>query len=116
MKALALAAAMAALAQPALAGACVENGAPLTGRFEWASLTAPNGKPIPAPFVVLDTSICTVSGAQGRRVTLELKDDAALNGLAAGAVLTVTGDYAAPDAQWNSADIVATNAVIVSRP
>jgi len=116
MKMIAVVLAVLACAPAAAAGPCLSDGAALTGRFEWASLTAPRGKPIPAPFLVLEKPICTQSGAQGTRVVLELQDSAGLERIAIGATLTVRGNYAAPQDGWNTADIVAANAVIVSRP
>jgi hypothetical protein len=113
MASAALAATMLAAATPA----CTADGTPLTGRFEWQSLTRPNGKPIPAPYALLDLPMC-IRTPQGVTVTSGLlrlfpRDDAALQGLHTGDSLIVIGHYREPDDFKANGDIGAYDAQIV---
>ena len=112
MRAVAGALAMLAVAQGAQA-ACIADGAAVTGRFEWLSLTRPNGKPIPAPHVLLDVPVC-VNTAQGV-VTSGLlrvfpRDDAVLQKLHTGDDLIVIAHYGLPDDFKANGDIGAYDA------
>jgi hypothetical protein len=96
--------------------ACTADGTPLTGRLEWLSLTRPNGKPIPAPYVQLDIPICIKSG--GTVITSGLlrvypRDEAALQGLHTGDSLIVIGSYKLPDDFKANGDIAVYDAQLV---
>jgi hypothetical protein len=101
----------------AAAPACTADGTALTGRFEWQSLTRPNGKPIPAPYALLDIPIC-IRTAQGVVLTSGLlrlfpRDEAVLQGLHTGDNLIVIGRYREPDDFKVNGDIGAYDVQIV---
>ena len=115
MRAVAGALAMLAVAQGAQA-ACIADGAAVTGRFEWQSLTRPSGKPIPAPYLLLDIPVCVHAGTDTINsgvLRLFPRDDAALQGLHAGDALIVIANYKLPDDFKANGDIGAYDAQIV---
>jgi hypothetical protein len=121
MNAVTLLAAAGALAAAPFAHAadCLKNGDTLAGRLEWRSLTAPQGKPIPAPFLVLGHVVC-VDGPEGRvkgtNVQLDFTDTDPLKNVHAGDMLAITADYRAPHGKWETGDIMADRAQTVVQP
>ena len=111
-----LSAAALGLMLAAAAPACVKDGAALTGRFEWQSLTRPNGKPIPAPYVLLDIPICIKSGETvitSGLLRVYPRDAAMLQGLHEGDALLVIGRYKLPDDFKTLGDIAVYDAQLV---
>jgi hypothetical protein len=108
-----------AYAPAACAADCLKNGDVVTGRLEWRSLTAPQGKPIPAPFLVLGDAACvdgSQSRAQGVNVQLDFAEADPLSAVREGDTLAVSADYRAPHGKWETGDIMAERAHIVTRP
>jgi hypothetical protein len=104
------------LPQSAMA-ACLQDGEAITGKLAWMSLTQPQGKPIPAPFLMLDKPACAhdaLGNVQGTRVQLLLKGIDPLQNVKEGDTLTVTANYGRPETKWHIGDIVAFDAQIVS--
>ena len=80
------------LAAAAARPLCLHDGDTVPGQFKWMSLTRPNGKPIPAPYLALDLPVCLrdKGGVHFSHVLrLQPADPTALEGLNEGDVLTV---------------------------
>jgi hypothetical protein len=92
---------------------CLQDGATVAGRFAWLSLTRPNGKPIPAPYLLLDIPVCLRDAAgvhSSGLLRLLPADPAALDGLKKGDVLVVSARYSLPEDFNDLGDIAANDA------